>query len=181
MDAGLPAGSGRAAGRGARVHRRAVRGRGRRRPPVPAGQAVRAFRRATGRVRGPARDGPRQGRHRRPVRRRRRRQRVDRRRQPGDVFGARRTVVAVGGGPAADRRRRRRPAAAAAARVQLEVSVRVRVHRRRRRGKHTRVPGHMSGQAAAERHQLLPTVVGHCRPARVSIRHATRSHTGILR
>jgi len=75
------------------------------------------------------------------------------------------------------RRRRGRPPTL----VQLEVSVRRRVHRFRRSGQHTRLFGHMSGQAATERHQLLSPVPGHRRPAGVPVRHAARRYTGFLR
>lgn len=39
-------------------------------------------------------------------------------------------------------------------------------------GEHSRVHGRLHGEAATERHQLLPVVPGHHRPTRIGHRHA---------
>lgn len=63
--------------------------------------------------------------------------------------------------------------------LRLELPVRRGLHRRRWPRQYPGLPRGRSGQKASQPDQLLPAVAGGGRPARQSLRHAARRHTGL--
>ena len=66
-------------------------------------------------------------------------------------------------------------------RVQLVLHLRDGLCGGRHRWQRPCVPGRLAGAATSKRHQLVPRLVGFCRPHRQYHRHALRRHGWILR